>query len=699
MKKANFIKILMVFVLSCAIVFGCTAFFRPNLVTFAEQEPVVDPVLTWQSEENIEIATWYDELTYEDVTVFRISEAKQLSGLAKLVNSGVSFEGKIIKIQDTITLGKFIERETEEDPYVLEEGFEWTPIGTKENPFKGTFDGQNNVIKGIYINGTNDFVGLFGEIVGEVKNVNIGESYIKGSSNVGSIAGKLTGNADYCLSSATIVADANANKIGGLFGEVVGTEEVQSVVSNCSTTDSFCLTVNETAQVGDTYEIGGIIGFAKQNVLIENCYNRANIKASATYIGGVAGLAVENVIISRSYNDGQIDVINTTEKTEECVGGVVGCVATDSSVLGSYNQKDILTTANFVGGVVGRASGVKIDNCYNKAKVVGFKNVGGVIGSVESKSIVSDAHNEGQVLASSYNDGVCKNFGGVVGYNYDSEIKYCYNNGTVIYAEEEVVIENQEPPVEKPTILTKYVGGVIGKNIKGDISVVFNTGDVGDLNASHVAGIIAYNDNSKVVTSINTANVTGKDVIAGGIATNLNGSSIKNCLSNSTITYEQTEIVVGGLVGENDNTSFIYDCYFNTELLTDIQSIGKNLASEQNVKNAIGYNKSNMSKIKIELSDGSSCVGVIETFNQIAKTDTNSKWLADMDGLSNIVFGEENNLPMTITEILAVVLGGIAVLILVIYIAVYIKESRVKASIQEFDGYGKEDFEDMEDNM
>ena len=70
-----------------------------------------------------------------------------------------------------------------------------------------------------------------------------------------------------------------------------------------------------------------------------------------------------------------------------------------------------------------------------------------------------------------------------------------------------------------------------------------------------------------------------------------------------------------------------------------------------------------------------------------------------MDGLSNIVFGEENNLPMTITEILAVILGGIAVLILVIYIAVYIKESRVKASIQEFDGYGKEDFEDMEDNM
>ena len=698
MKKANFIKILMVFVLSCAIFLGCTAFSRPNDVVFAEQEPVVDPVLTWQSEENIDTTTWYDELTYDDVTIFKISEAKQLAGLAKLVNSGVSFEDKVIKIQDTITLGKFVERENETDPYVLEEGFEWTPIGTQENPFKGTFDGQNNVIKGIYINRTNSFVGLFGEVIGEVKNVNIGESYIKGTSNVGSIAGKITGNADYCLSSATIVTDVNANKIGGLFGEVVGTEEVQSIISNCSTTDSLKLIVNESATAGVTYEVGGILGIAKQNVLVENCYNRASIKASASYVGGVAGLAVENVVISRAYNDGEINIINTTAEAEECIGGVVGCVATDSSVLNSYNQKDIMTTANYVGGVIGRANNVEIDNCYNKSKVVGFKNVGGVVGSLEAKSVVSDAHNEGQVMASSFKDELCENFGGVLGNNYDSEINYCYNNGTVIYAEKEEQPEGQEPVVEED-VLTKYVGGVVGKSIKGNISVVFNTGAVGDLNASYVAGVIAYNENTKVVTSINTANITGKDVVAGGIATNVKGSSIKNCLSNGTITYEQEDIVVGGLVGENDNLSFIYDCYFNTELLVDIESIGKNFASKQNVKNTIGYNKSNMSKIKIELSDGSSCVGVIETFNQIAKTDTNSKWLADMDGLSNIVFGEENNVPMTITEILATILGGIAVVILIIYISVYIKESRVKASIQEFDGYGKEDFEDMEDNM
>ena len=699
MKKANFIKILMVFVLSCAIIFGCTAFFRPNHVVFAEQEPVVEPVLTWQSEENID-TTWYNELTYEDVTVFKLSDAKQLAGLAKLVNNGVSFEDKIIRIQDTISLGKFIERETEEDPYVLEEGFEWTPIGTKENPFKGTFDGQNNVIKGIYITEAGEYAGLFGEVIGTVKNINIGESYIKGASNVGSIAGRITGNADYCFSSAIIVADVNANKVGGLFGEVVGTEEVQSVISNCSTTDSLKLVVNEEAKIGNTYEIAGVIGFAKQNVLIENCYNRANIKTSASYVGGVVGLAVENVVISRSYNDGEINVINTTEKSEECIGGVVGSIATDSSVLSSYNQKEVITTATYVGGVIGKANNVTIDNCYNKSEVTGFKNVGGVIGLVEAKSIVSDTHNKGQVLASSFNGEVCENFGGVIGVNNDSEIEYCYNDNTVVYVEPEILPEGEEPEVvEEVVILTKYVAGVIGKNIKGDISVVFNTGTVGDLNASYVAGVIAYNDNSKVVTSINTGSLTGKDVVAGIVAKNINGSSIKNCLSNGNITHEQPEIVVGGLVGENDSLSFIYDCYFNTGLLEGVESVGNNLASEENIKNAIGYNKSNMSKIKIELSDGSSCVGVIETFNQIAKTDTNSKWLADMDGLSNIVFGEEKTIIMTVTEILAIILGGIAVLILAIYISVYIKESRIKASIQEFDGYGKDDFEDMEDNM
>ncbi len=699
----------MVFVLSCAIVFGCTAFFRPNPVAFAETEGVT----SWQADENIETISWYNELTYPDATIFKISNANQLAGLARLVNSGVTFEGKIIKLQDTITLGKFAERLTEEDPYILIEGFEWTPIGTKENPFKGTFDAQNNVIKGIYINSNSELVGLFGEVQGTLKNVNIADSYIKGSNLVGSIAGSLKGNADYCISSANVIAEENAQKVGGLFGEVVGTEEVQSVVTNCSTTDSLKLTVNVNAVAGGTSFIGGVVGCARQNVLLENCYNRAPLTATASFVGGVVGWAADKVCISKCYNDGEIIVTNTTLKEEEFIGGVVGSIEGDiidnvnsSSVLNCYNESKITTNANVVGGVAGKIGTVTVENSYNNGSVSGLSTVGGLIGSAEDKSSIKDSHNSGAIVATYVEGEINENFGGVIGYNYNSEVKYCYNNGPVLYNVAPVAVaeEGEELLVEEelPVVFANNVAGVIGYNKKGTVSVVFNTAIVGDANANYVAGIIAINDESTLITSVNTGNICGRLVVAGSVAYNRNISSVKNCLSNgeiSTNALEDQVVVVGGLVAKNSADSLVLDSYFNLEVISNIPAVGENIGLPENVKNTIGYNKSNMSNIKIELSDGSSCVGVIESFNQVAKNDTDSKWLADTDGSSNITFGEEVNMPLTITEVLAIILAGVALAILVIYISVYIKETRIKASIQEFDGYGKEDFEDMENNM
>ena len=54
------------------------------------------------------------------------------------------------------------------DNYVLTQDIElsdaeWTPIGTKDNPFKGTLDGQGHTIKGLTVgNGANDDKAFFG---------------------------------------------------------------------------------------------------------------------------------------------------------------------------------------------------------------------------------------------------------------------------------------------------------------------------------------------------------------------------------------------------------------------------------------------------------------------------------------------------------------------------------------------------------
>lgn len=691
----------MVFVLSCAIILlGCTAFFRPNIVAFAETN--------WQAEENIDTSSWYDELTYEDVTIFSINNANQLAGLASLVNSGVSFEGKTIKIKETITLGSFVERQNEDDDYVLETGFEWIPIGTLENPFKGTFDAQNNVVKGLYINNNNDYVGLFGVVEGTLKNINIFDSYISGGNFVGSIAGNLKGNAEYCYSSATVVANETSKKVGGLFGCVEGSEEQQTVITNSYTTNNLNLVVNKDLKDGDSSMIGGVVGCAKQNVLIENCYNRATIKASASYVGGVVGFAVNKVTISRSYNDGAIFVENKENSVAQYVGGVAGAVVTECFIDNSYNTNSVNTNSASIGGVVGAITDEsQVDNSYNSGDVKGFTYVGGVAGTVKEKCSVSDSHNQGVILAVLVEGYIGENIAGVIGYNNNSEIKYCYNNNNVVYYVAPVVVaeEGEEPVVEENNdsiVLTYNVAGVIGKNEKGTVTAVYNTGIVGDSNSTNVAGIVAENNSGKVTTSINTGVVNGKDNIAGIVANNLNEATIKNCLSNAEIVVEGDEVVVGGIVAVNDEKSFVFDSYFNQELIPNDEAIGKNLATEENVKNALGYNKSNMSKIKVELSDGSSCVGIIESFNQIAKKDTDSKWVASINtnnGSSNIIFNVANKNSFSITEVLAIILGGIAVVILAIYVTVYIKETRIKASIQEFDGYGKDDIEDMEDNM
>ncbi|MEG0649189.1 MAG: GLUG motif-containing protein, partial [Oscillospiraceae bacterium] len=82
----------------------------------------------------------------------------------------------------------------------------WMPIGNKTNPFKGTFDGRNNIITGVVIqrvslpNANGEYQGLFGFIAqgATVKNIGLQDSYIRAKNYVGSIAGANEGTVDHC---------------------------------------------------------------------------------------------------------------------------------------------------------------------------------------------------------------------------------------------------------------------------------------------------------------------------------------------------------------------------------------------------------------------------------------------------------------------------------------------------------------------
>ena len=105
----------------------------------------------------------------------------------------------------------------------------WIPIGTAENPFRGTFDGNGHIISGIYIKDeTQSNVGLFGNVGSEavIKNLGVTDSYISGNENVGAICGKSEGTIVNCYTVSEVVGNKNVNPL-------VGAKENTAVVENC----------------------------------------------------------------------------------------------------------------------------------------------------------------------------------------------------------------------------------------------------------------------------------------------------------------------------------------------------------------------------------------------------------------------------------------------------------------------------------
>ena len=175
------------------------------------------------------VSKWY----YDGTNIIK-TEA-ELRFLATLVNDkGISFQGKRIVLAANITLTK-----------------PWTPIGTAENPFKGTFAGLRagvGSISGLEVRSDFDNAGLFGVVDGgtiqyvpiidttrekTVENEDgttttveeaISAGAVTGNGNVGSLVGWLkSGKVENCMSAAAVRGSGESAVVGGLVGKNEGT--------------------------------------------------------------------------------------------------------------------------------------------------------------------------------------------------------------------------------------------------------------------------------------------------------------------------------------------------------------------------------------------------------------------------------------------------------------------------------------------
>ena len=171
------------------------------------------------------------------------------------------------------------------------DGTEWTPIGTKTNPFTGTFDGNGKTITGLTCtNASKYYVGLVGYASkATIQNVTVKDSSFIGNENIGAVCGYIIDGAiTGCTNSDSAVSGGFYN-LGGIAGRAENTP-----VQRC---------FNSGAVIGKYSKIGGIVGQAR-SAAVQDCGNTGTVTKTENggYYGGIIGLAESGSTIENCYN-------------------------------------------------------------------------------------------------------------------------------------------------------------------------------------------------------------------------------------------------------------------------------------------------------------------------------------------------------------------------------------------------------------
>ncbi|MCI8636495.1 MAG: hypothetical protein HFJ36_01310 [Clostridia bacterium] len=244
-------------------------------------------------------------VTIEDYTIAKVEELIRFS---QIVNSGNNYAGKTIELISEIDLQG-------------SETNQWTPILN----FRGSFNGNNNIIKNVYINSSQNEIGFFKNILGtsSIKEMQLENVTIKGKINTGGIVGFVnsTGTIENCIiKSGTIEGQENTGGIAGqtnnntskisgckVYADVIGGVTTGGIVGNNSRPIENCAMYKNTTSNVATNAIsltGGIVGDLHNNYIF-SCVNKGNVTGQS-YIGGITGDIRAGTYISYCYNTGNV---------------------------------------------------------------------------------------------------------------------------------------------------------------------------------------------------------------------------------------------------------------------------------------------------------------------------------------------------------------------------------------------------------
>ena len=270
----------------------------------------------------------------------------------------------------------------------------WTPVGTDyQNPYTGTFDGNNHTIRGLTVKGSDEYAGLFGYIGsgGTVKNVKLADVQITSDyqyAYVGGVAGNNDGAIENCSVSGSVSGNSTYNSVGGVVGYQLG-----GSITGCSS----------SATVQGTGSVGGVAGQTNSGATLTACYSTGNVTLESNnsdnnYAGGVVGSNSFSTLIA-CYATGSVTGTGTGTGSIY-VGGVTGDNASGTLTACYHATGDVTGASGSTGGVTGRNfkdsmfGGGIITACYwqnDQEQGIGNNQAGTTDGTTKVDSDWTDA--------------------------------------------------------------------------------------------------------------------------------------------------------------------------------------------------------------------------------------------------------------------------------------------------------------------
>ncbi|NDV80601.1 fimbrillin family protein [Bacteroides sp. 51] len=297
----------------------------------------------------VEVTKWVESSSHgtatpNDYPVIEIGNGEGPGTNPNPGENGDDYAGKTLRLTKDVTL-----EELKEELGVM-------PLGSKETPFRGTFDGQGFKITDVNLVSNDDFLGIFGYTDGAtIKNLNVeGVGVKNGSENSSTATGGLVGYANNTL------------------------------ITNCH--------VTYTDIVSAAYDnAGGLVGYAVGGTRIEGCSTNTKVYAQHSYAGGLVGRTLAGTSIKYSFAQ-KFDADNTDYTVEAgnyYAGGLVGaCNNTNIEYCYSWSGAKAI---RYVGGFVGRYESTAeitglLQYCYAAGSKIAGNNAAGMVGYIEIRS-------------------------------------------------------------------------------------------------------------------------------------------------------------------------------------------------------------------------------------------------------------------------------------------------------------------------